>query len=140
VAIELRLGEHGKPRLADGPQGLEFNLSHCGELALVAVSEARPVGIDVERIDSSRDLLALAKRELDPGAVEAVSAAAESDRADIFYAAWVRHEARLKCLGVGLGSRPPATELAVAPIELEGHAAAVAIPGSAAPLLRRRSL
>ena len=45
--IRLETGAQGKPRLAD-PQGqLRFNLSHSGEIALVAVSGEAEVGVDV---------------------------------------------------------------------------------------------
>ena len=138
AAIELELGEHGKPRLAAAGRRLEFNLSHCGELALLAVSEGRPVGIDIERVDPRRNVLALAERELDPEAVEAVRGAPAADRAEVFYRAWASHEARLKCLGVGLAGPASPSALATAPVEVPGHAAAVAIPGPVSPAIRHR--
>jgi phosphopantetheinyl transferase len=73
--IELQVGEQGKPHLCDGG-GIEFNLSHSNGLALVAVTEGREVGVDVELVDPRRE------------------------RPAVFYAAWTRHEASLKCLGV----------------------------------------
>ena len=82
-ANELRFetGRHGKPRLATAGAELEFNLSHSGSLALVAVAH-HEVGIDVERIRS--------KRPVD------------------FYRRWADREARVKCLGTGLtGPLPP---------------------------------
>ncbi|HEU4707451.1 MAG TPA: 4'-phosphopantetheinyl transferase superfamily protein [Solirubrobacterales bacterium] len=99
--IELDLDERGKPRLQGG-EGLEFNLSHSNGLALVAVAEGREVGLDVELIDAGRDLIALAERALEPDDAAAVRAASGSERPAVFYAAWTRHEARLKCLGTGL--------------------------------------
>jgi 4'-phosphopantetheinyl transferase len=128
-AIAIEVGEGGKPRLADGE--LQFNLSHSGDLALVAVSEDRSVGVDVERIRPGRDLLALAERALGAEDVAAVRAAAPGDRAAVFYAAWVRHEARLKCLGTGLSG--PASESPAIVEEVDagsGYAAAVAIAGT----------
>ena len=48
-ALEFSRGEHGKPMLATPGTGpLQFNLSHSGDLALYAVSDAGAVGIDVE--------------------------------------------------------------------------------------------
>jgi 4'-phosphopantetheinyl transferase len=101
--IELEPGDNGKPRLRDR-DGIEFNLSHSSGLALVAVAEGREVGIDVELIEPGRDPVALAERALDPDDAAAVRAASESERPAVFYAAWTRHEARLKCLGTGLGA------------------------------------
>src|SRR3954466_13808448 len=60
--IELEVAEHGKPRLRDDTSGLEFNLTHSGGLALVAVTERRQVGIDVEMIAPRENVVALAER------------------------------------------------------------------------------
>ena len=135
-AIELEEGENGKPRLRDGSDGLEFNLSHSNGLALVAVTEARDVGVDVEMIEPGRDLVALAERALAAADAAAVRDAPEPRRPEVFYAAWTRHEARLKCLGTGMGgaslrSSTPGGEdrrLAIENLDIEpGYAAAVAV-------------
>src|SRR3954454_4324080 len=102
--IELEEGERGKPRLRRAV-GIEFNLSHSGGLALVAVTEGRQVGVDVEMVEPARDLTALATRALPPDDAAAVREAPPPRRPDVFYPAWVRHEARLKCLGLGLGAK-----------------------------------
>lgn len=136
-AIELVEDERGKPRLAHRPPALHFSLSHSGALALVAVSRDREVGVDVERIKPERDFVALAERALAPADATAVREASESDRAGVFYELWTHHEARLKCLGHGLGSAPPPQEAAALTVEAltvdPGYAAAVAANG-AAPL------
>lgn len=135
--IRLTSGEHGKRRLADPESGLRCNLSHSGSLALVAVSLGREVGVDVEKLKPGRDLVALAARALDAAEAEAVRAATEDDRARVFYELWTRHEARLKCLGVGLtGAAPqPSPAIAVAAVPIDpGFAAAVAVEGEAVPL------
>lgn len=141
AAVEIEEGEDGKPRLPGGE--LQFNLSHSGDLALVAVSASRPVGVDVERVEPGRDFVALAERALAEEDSEAVRAAAPGDRSAIFYAAWVRHEARLKCLGAGLTGPVPDSPVAVQGVEVgPGYAAAVAVAvaGKKAPPLRLRTL
>jgi 4'-phosphopantetheinyl transferase len=45
-AIELELGEYGKPRLAGGE--LRFNLSHSGPVAMLALSRELELGIDIQ--------------------------------------------------------------------------------------------
>lgn len=135
--IELAAGEHGKPRLAREPERLAFNLSHSGELALIALTQGHEVGVDVELMKPERDLVALAERALAPEAAAAVRAAAEDDRVRLFYELWTRHEARLKCLGVGLARRPtwPAPAVAVEALPIDpGYAAAVAVAGDALPV------
>ncbi len=135
--IELTQGEHGKPRLAAKPAPLAFNLSHSGDLALIAVARDREVGVDVERVKPGRDLVALAQRALASEAAATVREASEPERTRLFYELWTQHEARLKCLGVGLASPPPKTAGPVAvhslPID-PGFAAAVAVSGDGAPI------
>lgn len=139
AAIELEAGGNGKPRLRE-ESGLQFNLSHSEGLALVAVA-ARPVGIDVEAIRPDRDLRALAERALPAADLTVLDAAPEAERPAVFYSAWTRYEARLKCLGTGLGAPPPATQVAVRSLEVTpGYAAAVAVAGSEVGPVDCRSL
>lgn len=109
--IELRLGSRGKPLLAAPGPPLRFNLSHSGELALIAVSGEREVGVDVEAIGA---------------------------RPAEFYAEWTRREATAKCHGAGLGAPLPDAAVAVAALDVgAGFAAAVALSGAEMPPLRR---
>lgn len=129
-AIRIVTGEHGKPELADGT--LRFNLSHSGDLALVAVARERDVGVDVERIDARRDGLALAERALDADGAAAVRAAPAADRAVVFHQRWVRREAVAKCAGTGLSIPPPDTARQVIDLDVgEDYAAALAVAGAA---------
>lgn len=138
AAIALRTGDHGKPELAERPERLAFNLSHSTGLVLIAVTAGGQVGIDLERVDADRDLLALAERGLDREAAAAVRAAAGRDeRAAVFYAGWVRREALVKCLGGGLGMPPPLAPIALAALDPgPGYAAALALAGGQTPVQR----
>lgn len=134
AAIELVEEGRGKPRLAEEPHRLRFNLSHSEALVLVAVSRDREVGVDVEWIKPQRDFFVLAERALAPEDAAAVREAAESERAAAFYERWTHHEARLKCLGLGLSSPPPQDSPAVTVETLQidpGYAAAAAATGHA---------
>ena len=143
-AIELETGPHGKPRL-QGEARLRFNLSHSADLAAIAVTIDREVGIDVERIDPERDALALARRALPREDADEVAAASPGKRPQIFHAAWARHEAVAKCGGTGLGV-PPAElaqrreQLSVLSLDFGSEfAAALAVEGEA-PSVRRFEL
>lgn len=150
AAIALELDENGKPQLADRSSRLRFNLSHSGDLALVAVAPDREVGVDVEQIEPARDLLAIAERALAPEAVAEIRAAAPAEQPLAFHRAWTRHEARLKCLGIGLAfdrfhpyprdnedKGGNVGELALADLEVDrGYAAAIAVSGAALGPLR----
>jgi 4'-phosphopantetheinyl transferase len=125
----LTLGENGKPRLAVDPGLLAFNLSHSGGLALVALGPGGiEVGVDVERIKKRRDLARLAARWLPEADAIAVAAVPAAEQAAVFYSAWTRHEARVKCTGVGLAGEAPGPEVTALQVEIDdGYAAAVAV-------------
>ena len=100
AALRFVYGEHGKPALEDG--ALHFNLSHSGDLALVALAADRPVGVDIEfrrdRVSSD----AIARRFFAADEVEALQALGESRRKEAFFRVWTRKEAYLKALGAGI--------------------------------------
>jgi 4'-phosphopantetheinyl transferase len=107
---ELRFAEgpHGKPALAASEDGraseLRFNLSHSGDLALIAVARDREVGVDVELPRRAVDHVAIARRVLptaEADRIEAIDDPRQRERA--FLRAWVRWEAVLKCRGTGIG-------------------------------------
>jgi 4'-phosphopantetheinyl transferase len=102
-AIELALDAHGKPRLRDpvSQHGLEFNLSHSGDLALFAIALGRRVGVDVEvtpRLDVRRlSARVLTERERAP-LRELSGPRLEHE----FLRCWTRKEAWIKALGEGM--------------------------------------
>ena len=101
-AVPIGAGAHGKPCCTGGP---EFNLSHSGDLILLAVHQQRPVGVDVEQQRPGMAWRPIAQRVLPPvewQALEALATAAEQEAAEAFLLAWCRLEARLKAQGVGL--------------------------------------
>jgi 4'-phosphopantetheinyl transferase len=138
--ITLALDPDGKPRLQEAPDRLRFNLSHSGAIALVALSAAHPVGVDIEEVQPDRDLIGLAERALGPEDVTAVRAASAAERGLLFHQRWARHEACLKCLGVGIFREAPPRDATVAVRDLdvaEGYASAVAVAApQVSPLCR----
>lgn len=101
---ELRLerGRHGKPRLADSPD-LRFNLSHSGELALVAVTRDAEVGVDVDRPRPGLPVEPFAERFFPaPDARFVAAAAVPAERAERFLRLWTRKEAVVKAAGARL--------------------------------------
>ncbi len=68
----------------------------------------------------------------------AVAAVPPADQAAVFYPAWTRHEARVKCTGVGLAGEPPGPEVTACSGDRRGYAAAVAIGGRGRPRAARR--
>lgn len=95
---------HGKPFL-DAPahgRSLRFSLSHSGDLALVAVSLGREVGVDVEQVRPRVDLEGFAARYFSPRERDALARVPPGDRLHAFLEIWTLKEAYLKACGDGL--------------------------------------
>ena len=103
--IVLSSNSFGKPELPGQPM-LSFNTSHSGDWVLHALSEAGQVGIDVEQLVENWADYQASSTVLAPAESEWLMTVAESERAAAFTALWVRKEAYVKALGVGL-NRPP---------------------------------
>lgn len=104
AGIGFSYGPHGKPQLAPAfaPNGIQFNISHAGDRALVAVTKGRCVGIDIELIGTRAYEADIARRFFAPGEEPALLLADESVRAALFAAIWTRKEACVKASGLGL--------------------------------------
>jgi 4'-phosphopantetheinyl transferase len=115
AALEIDVGEHGRPQLSGGiGGGLDFNVSHTGSCALVAVAPERSVGVDVESLDASRDVHALSKRfftEVECARIASDAGADNSAAARTFYRLWTCKEAYLKALGTGFSRSPRSFEV-----------------------------
>jgi 4'-phosphopantetheinyl transferase len=101
-ASDLRFaaGAHGKPRLCDA--ALEFNVSHSGDFAAIALAADTPVGIDVECEKRMSDLEAIASRYFAPAEAEAVLKAQGAQAVALFFSTWTAKESVIKAAGAGL--------------------------------------
>jgi 4'-phosphopantetheinyl transferase len=123
---------HGKPALdrTAGRGSVHFNFTHSADIAIVAVTRAGEVGVDVERRRNGIDAERLARTGIGDAAAAQLSELPPAARADAFYRLWVRHEATVKCLGTGLGTGPdqPHEEPWLADVDIApGYVAAVAV-------------
>jgi len=91
---------NGKPTLPGA--GLHFNLSYRPGQALLAVSDAYPVGVDVETLRPLAGADALIRELFAPAEQAALRAAAPAEYWPLFYTIWTRKEAYAKALGMGL--------------------------------------
>ena len=144
VALRICTEENGKPYLDDG--SIHFNLSHSGNLALIAVAEGRQVGVDVEQLRPMPDLDNLAARICGPGELRTLADLAEPDRRRAFFALWTRREALAKATGEGISAvfRDDLPDhvgqdrwTLIDINDLPGYAACVAAEGSGWQLVRR---
>ena len=107
--VPLTASPEGKP-LWDAPSagnlgGLSFNLSHRGDLAILAVSQSRMVGVDLETLDAGNNYDAIARQALSPRELAHYDQLPLLERPAAVLRTWTCKEAFLKALGVGL-SRP----------------------------------
>jgi 4'-phosphopantetheinyl transferase len=102
--LAFRYGAEGKPELGGdlGNSGIRFNLSHSGEVVLLAVTQGLTVGVDVEFVDSRFASQAVAEQFFSKSEVHLLQALPQVDRLDAFFACWTRKEAYVKALGGGL--------------------------------------
>ncbi len=128
----------GKPSIGHPATDWLFNLSDSGDLAVLAVSRAGPVGIDVERLREVPRPEAIARRMLPPTAHDDLLQAEAVARDALFLRHWTAFEARQKATGAGLsGPRAVATEWRVVHfVPEEGWIAALAYPAGVAPAIR----
>lgn len=134
-------GPYGKPEV-EPPARLHFNVSHSGEVALFAFAFHRAVGVDVEIGNRPVDAEALARQVLGDEDARRVERLSPPDRQREFLRLWTRYEAELKCRGLGIGADRSGRDdepVWIADLDLDlgpDAAAAVALEGAAAPILR----
>jgi 4'-phosphopantetheinyl transferase len=101
--LQFEYDEFGKPALIQGQRrALQFNVSHSGELILIAITTGRAVGVDVEQIRTDLDPDTIAARFFSASEREVLASLPRPARYRAFFACWTRKEAYLKAKGVGL--------------------------------------
>lgn len=164
TGLAFTQNEFGKPALAPthGEPALSFNLSHSGDVILYALTADRRIGVDIEEIRNSSDLMEVAKGQFSEREFVALQGMSEAEKTDAFFRCWTRKEAYLKARGEGLGyplknfsmsigrAEPPAVEWAADEpaaaerwavmdlAEIPGYAGAVVCEGRATRFISRR--
>lgn len=145
--------DHGRPTLPD--TDLDYSVSHTRDWVLVAVTAQGLVGVDLERLDPTRDIDRLAAAALSAAERERYAILAPERRPAWFLSAWTRKEAAMKVTGLGLAAWPdrvdvcgpvaavqglprwPATPVYL--YDLPGPAGHVAALAATVPIARARS-
>ena len=96
AALAFRYNAYGKPELDD----VHFNVSHSANIAVIAVTHM-PIGVDVEAINPSAEVMPLARTAFSQDECAALAAMPEEERVPAFFRGWTRKEAYLKLLGTG---------------------------------------
>ena len=103
--VAIAAGREGKPGVVvdvDTPGSPHFSVSHSGSMALVALSRSHEVGPDVEQVRGDLVWRDIADKFFSLAELDALRDVPRADRRRAFYDCWVRKEAYLKGLGVGL--------------------------------------
>ena len=112
-------GAHGKPGLAGETDGnaIRFSVSHSHGVALYAVSRAREVGIDLERVRFDLAVSEIAEQFFSRREVSMLRALPTEMRLHAFFRCWTRKEAYIKARGEGLSLSLDQFDLSSSPRE-----------------------
>ena len=98
--LYFKYNAQGKPYLRH-PVSIQFNLSHSGEQALLAVGSQFPMGIDIEYY-SEREYTGIAKQIFSQSEILALNQEPQALKAQAFFDIWAQKEAFIKATGLGL--------------------------------------
>jgi len=99
-AIKFTQTGKGKPLIAG--TSIHFNVSHSHERALIAISDIKPVGVDIEYLHREVDCAALAERYFTSNEYATIQSLPEAQRKHAFLTCWTCKEAVTKASGEGL--------------------------------------
>ena len=99
--IDFWLGPRGKPILAGGGD-LHFNVSHSGDVGLLAFRRGGAIGVDVEQVNARVAIEELAGSCFSSAERSAMRQLDDHARIDRFFQLWAAKEAYIKALGGGL--------------------------------------
>ncbi len=98
--LEFSYNAHGKPEVINASK-LQFNLSHSGDLALLAVGKGFPMGVDIEKY-SARPYEGIANNLFSKQEVEEFIKVPSALKPAVFFHIWSQKEAFIKASGLGL--------------------------------------
>lgn len=96
-------GPKGKPALAN-PSGINFNITHAGNLAVIALTVGCDIGVDMEEIRPMMDMREIAARFFCPEEAAEIMSLPQAERSRAFFCCWTRKEAYIKATGAGLST------------------------------------
>ena len=101
--VSLVYGLKGKP-VVEPPSSLQFNMTHSSDLAVIALTLRREIGVDVEQIRPLPDMQQIAKNFFCPEEASEVMSFPKTERERAFFLCWTRKEAYIKAIGDGLSA------------------------------------
>ena len=101
-------GDNGKPflELSESQPGIQFNLSHSHNMALLGVCQNNELGIDIEYMNRKNDWHGIIKRFFTEAEQKKIFSLPEDQQQKAFFTTWTRKEAHMKVTGLGLRLAP----------------------------------
>ena len=95
--------DHGKPKVLPTKIRLDWNLAHCNELTVLAISRSgKSVGVDVEHPGRLVNPATVVERFFSKDEHSYLDAAGANRFTELFLKMWTGKEAYLKAIGIGL--------------------------------------
>jgi 4'-phosphopantetheinyl transferase len=104
ASIEMTYSSLGRPLISAAHDAPHFSISHTRDLVALAFAAEAQVGIDLEYMKPSVDMVELAERILSEDDFKSFQALPHSERLGSFYRMWTRKEAYLKARGEGIAT------------------------------------
>ncbi|MDI1353139.1 MAG: 4'-phosphopantetheinyl transferase superfamily protein [bacterium] len=98
--LEFMYNNQGKPSVINS-QKLQFNVSHTGDLAIIAIGKGYPLGVDIERF-SARPYEGIAHSLFSAQELKEFIKAPPALKPALFFHIWAQKEAFIKASGLGL--------------------------------------
>lgn len=102
AALQFVRNPSGKPALTGIDTPIDFNLTHSGGRAVLAVA-TQPIGVDLEARRDDRSVMEIAERFFYGAELASIRAQPVDQQNTMFFRFWVAKEAVLKAEGIGLG-------------------------------------
>ena len=118
--LSFSTNAYSKPSLSEvsAEGGLDFNLSHSRDFALIAVTRDRQVGVDIEYIREEIFIEEIARRFFSEREVSELLTLPPEQQEVAFFHCWTRKEAYIKAHGLGLSLPLDSFDVSLAPGEL----------------------
>jgi 4'-phosphopantetheinyl transferase len=115
--LAFSYSQREKPSLAQphAASGIVFNISHSGEVTLLAFTRRREIGVDVEQVRRHSDMEAVACRFFSAHEQKQLFALPAEERFEAFFRCWTRKEAYIKATGDGLSLPLNQFDVSIAP-------------------------
>jgi 4'-phosphopantetheinyl transferase len=100
--LTLSRSENGKPQIYSPHSEIQFNYSHSGDYAAIALCHGPRIGVDIEYCRRNNDLEAISQHYFAASEVVDLSALPETQQRRRFFQYWTLKEAYIKARGEGI--------------------------------------